>query len=85
MAKYKIEIKKSAVKELNNLQSNDLKRIVKLIQNLADNPRPPGCKKLTGDEKYRIRSGSYRLLYTIQDDILLIIVIKIAHRRDVYR
>jgi mRNA interferase RelE/StbE len=85
MAKYKIEIKKSAVKELNNLPVNELKRIVQKIQNLTDDPRPPGCKKLTGEEKYRIRSGNYRILYLIEDDILIIYIVKIGHRREVYR
>jgi mRNA interferase RelE/StbE len=85
MAKYKIEIKKSAVKELNNLPVNELKKIVQKIQNLADNPRPPGCKKLSGEEKYRIRSGNYRVLYIIDDNILIIYIVKIGHRREVYR
>jgi mRNA interferase RelE/StbE len=84
MAKYKIEIKKSAVKELNDLPANDLKRIIQKIQNLTYEPRPPGCKKLTGEEKYRIRSGNYRILYIIEDDILIIYIVKIGHRRDVY-
>ena len=85
MAKYKVEIKKSAVKELNNLPSNDLKRIIQKIHNLADNPRPPDSKKLTSEEKYRIRSGNYRILYLIEDDVLIIYIVKIGHRRDVYR
>ncbi len=85
MAKYKIEIKKSAIKELNNLPKNDLKRIIQKIQNLSDNPRPSDCKKLTSEEKYRIRSGNYRILYLIEDDLLIIYVVKIGHRRDVYR
>lgn len=85
MAKYKIEIKKSAVKELNNLQKNDLLKIVRKIQNLADNPRPHDCKKLSGEEKYRIRSGNYRILYLIEDDVLIIYIVKIGHRRNVYR
>jgi mRNA interferase RelE/StbE len=85
MAKYKIEIKKSAVKELNNLPVSELKRIVQKIQNLTEDPRPPGCKKLTAEEKYRIRSGNYRILYIIEDEILIIYIVKIGHRRDVYR
>ena len=85
MAKYKIEIKKSAIKELNNLPHKDLKKIIQKIQDLADNPIPPDCKKLTGEEKYRIRSGNYRILYLIKDDVLIIYIVKIGHRRDVYR
>jgi mRNA interferase RelE/StbE len=72
MAKYKIEVKKSALKELNNLPNKDLKKIIRKIRNLADNPRPSDCKKLSGEEKYRIRSGNYRILYLIKDDILYI-------------
>ncbi len=85
MAKYKIEIKKTAVKELNHLPPNDLKKIIKSIQNLVIDPRPSGCKKLTGEEKYRIRIGNYRVLYMIEDDILIVYIVKIGHRRDVYR
>ena len=85
MAKYKIEIKKSAAKELSNLPTKDLKIIIQKIQNLAEDPRPSGCKKLTADEKYRIRSGKYRILYIIKEDVLVIYIIKIGHRRDVYR
>ena len=85
MAKYKIRIKKTAIKELNNLPPSDLKKIIQRIQSLADDPRPPGCKKLSGEEKYRIRSGNYRILYMIEDDVLVIYIVKIAHRRDVYR
>lgn len=85
MAKYKIKIKKSAVKELNNLPKNDLLKIVRKIQNLADNPRTHDCKKLSGEEKYRIRSGNYRILYLIEDDVLIIYIVKIGYRRNVYR
>ena len=84
MAKYKIEVKKSAVKELRSIPSNDLKRILAKIEMLADDPRPVGCIKLTGEELYRIRQGNYRILYTIEDDILTVFIIKVGHRRDVY-
>ncbi len=85
MAKYNIEIKKSAVKEFSSIPSGDLKRIIQKIKNLADNPRPPGCKKLSGEEKYRIRVGNYRILYFIDEGKLIIFVVKVGHRRDVYR
>ncbi len=85
MAKYKIEIKKSAAKELASLPQKDLSLIVNRIQKLADDPRPPGSKKLCVEEKYRIRQGRYRILYRIEDDILVVYVVKIAHRREVYR
>ena len=85
MAKYKIRFKKSAVKELNSLPSRDLKRILEKIDLLAKNPHLPGSIKLTGDERYRIRQGHYRILYTIEDDILTIVIVKIGHRKEVYR
>ena len=85
MAKYRIEIKKSGAKELARLPKKDLKQIISRIKSLADNPRPPNSKKLSADEKYRIRQGRYRILYQIEDNILMVYVIKIAHRKDVYR
>ena len=85
MARYRIEIKKSAVKELSQIPKNDLVKIVKNINSLADNPRPKGSKKLSREEKYRIRYGTYRILYLIEDDVLVICVIKVAHRKDIYR
>ncbi len=85
MASYNIQIKKSAAKELSKLPKNDLKRIVKNIQDLSTDPRPDGCKKLSKDEKYRIRIGNYRVLYSIEDDILVIYVVKVGHRKDLYK
>ena len=85
MEKYRIEIKKSAVKELNRLPKKDLKLIISRIEALADNPRPPNSKKLCADEKYRIRQGKYRILYEIEDTVLIVYVVKIAHRKEVYR
>lgn len=85
MADYKIKIKKSAQKEIKQLSDKDLKRVVDKIALLAKDPRPEGCKKLSGDEKYRIRVGNYRVLYSIEDQILVIYVVKVGHRRDVYR
>ncbi|HLD22872.1 MAG TPA: type II toxin-antitoxin system RelE/ParE family toxin [Sulfuricurvum sp.] len=85
MASYKIEIKKSAAKEIENLPSIVLKRVVSHIQELGSNPRPIGCKKLSGDEKYRLRVGDYRILYEIEDAIVTVYVVKVAHRKEVYR
>ena len=84
MVKYKIEIKRSAIKEIKKLPSKDLKKILAKISSLEDNPRPKGCVKLSTDEKYRIRIGVYRILYEIKDKLLVIIVVKVAHRKDVY-
>lgn len=63
----------------------DRQKIVAKIQALASNPRPPGSEKLSGDEKYRIRHGDYRVLYEIDDDAIVISVVRVAHRREVYR
>lgn len=84
MAKYRIEIKKSAFKEMKQLPSKDLRKILKKIGSLAVNPRPPDSKKLSDRERYRIRYRHYRILYEIVDDILLIIIVKVGHRKDVY-
>ena len=85
MAKYKIEFKKSAVKELNYIPKAELEKIISQIQNLTDNPRPAKCKKLSKDEKYRIRIGNYRVFYLIEDNILIIFIVKIGHRKDIFR
>ena len=85
MASYRIEIKRSAVKELEAIPAKDRRRITTKIQALAGTPHPAGCEKLSGHDKYRIRQGNYRILYTIEDDVLVVTVIKIGDRRDVYR
>lgn len=84
MANYKILIKASAAKEIKKLPKKDLQRIVAKIQTLSLDPRPTGCEKLSGDDKFRIRQGNYRIIYLIEDDRLIVIVIKVGHRRDVY-
>lgn len=86
MAKYEVFIKPSAVKELEGVGiKKDRQRIVAHIRELTENPRPPGFQKLSGTGKYRIRRGSYRILYSINDDELSVRVIKIGHRKEVYR
>lgn len=85
MATYKILIKPSAVKELKKIPKKYLKKVVDKIYSLASDPRPPACEKLTNKEVYRIRYGIFRILYTIEDDKLVVIVIKIGHRKDVYK
>jgi mRNA interferase RelE/StbE len=85
MAKYKIEFKKSAVKELNELDNKVIKKIINKIKLLANYPRLEGCVKLTSKERYRIRIGNYRILYEIIDDLLIIYIIKVAHRKDAYK
>jgi len=84
--RYSILIKPSAVKEIEAIPlKKDRRRIVDRIGDLAENPRPPGCEKLSGQDKYRLRQGRYRILYSIEDKDLLVYVVKVAHRKDVYR
>ena len=85
MAAYSILFKDSVRKDLDSIPTTDLKRIMERIGSLAENPRPSGCEKLTAQEKYRIRQGNYRIIYSIQDSQLTIWIVKIDHRRDVYR
>ena len=86
MASYQIKIKPSASKELERLPRTTIPKIVTAIKELAENPFPQGVKKLTGfDRTYRIRVGEYRILYSMYDDILVIEIIRIRHRKDAYR
>lgn len=85
MEKYKIEIKRSAAKELERLPAKDLRQILDRIESLASNPRPKYSKKLSNEEKYRIRYGNYRILYLIEELVLVVYIVKVGHRRDVYR
>jgi mRNA interferase RelE/StbE len=85
MASYRIVFKQSVAKDLRPIPKKDVQRILKRINGLADDPRPVGVEKLGGDEKYRIRQGNYRILYVIEDDIITVTIVKVGHRRDVYR
>jgi mRNA interferase RelE/StbE len=85
VASYSLEIKRSAAKELAQLPPKDRGRVIACIQALAEDPRPVGAEKLSGQERYRVRQGDYRILYEIEDQVLRIIVVKIGLRRDVYR
>ena len=85
MANYSIFFKRSVRKNLQPLPKKDVIRIMNRIRLLADDPRPPGCEKLSGKEQYRLRQGVYRILYSIQDTELTVWVIKVAHRREGYR
>ena len=85
MVEYKIYFKESVEKDFRTIPKKDLKKIVIRIQALAKDPRPPGHEKLTGQERYRIRQGRYRIIYSIHDKELTIWVVKVGHRRDVYR
>ena len=86
MAKYKIEISRTAEKQLKKLSKDDQKRVVAAILDLAENPLPKGSRKLTGfEDVYRIRVGHFRILYSCVARTLIVIVLKIGHRKDVYR
>lgn len=86
MDSYTIEWKRSAVKELKQLPRDAVARIVKAVEQLAHNPYPAGVKKLIGAERtYRVRVGMYRVVYAIEADVLVITVIRVGHRKDVYR
>ena len=85
MASYRLLIKPSAAKEIEALPKTDRRRVVAKIEGFAGNPRPPGCEKLSGHDQYRLRQGSYRILYCIEDQNLVVIVVRAGHRREVYR
>lgn len=85
MASYRLLIKPSAVKELEVVPRKDRRRLAMRMRDLAEQPRPPGAEKLSGHDLYRVRQGNYRILYEIIDHDLTVTVMKIGHRRDVYR
>ena len=86
MASYRIELKRSAAREIEGIASKKQRQqVIARIEALADDPRPMGCQKLSGQEAYRVRQGDYRIIYTIEDDRLVVSVVKVGHRRDVYR
>jgi mRNA interferase RelE/StbE len=85
MASYNIFFKESVEKDFSGIPKEDLKKILHQIDMLAENPRPAGCEKLTGQERYRIRRGHYRVVYSIQDRELTVWVVKVGHRKDVYK
>jgi len=85
MEKFEIEFRASVEKELRKIPQKDQIRILQSIAQLSENPRPPSSKKLSGQERYRLRRGKYRILYEIHDQRLLIVIVKIGHRRDVYK
>lgn len=85
MASYKLVVKKSVAKDLRPLPKKDVARILRCIDALKSNPRPPGCEKLSGQERYRLRQGVYRIIYEVMDAKLVVTVVKIGHRKVVYR
>ena len=85
MAKYRITFKKSVAKDLRGIPNQDVKRILRRIDSLASDPRAEGCMKLSAQERYRVRQGLYRIVYEIRDDVLVVQVVKIAHRSSAYQ
>ena len=84
MEKYRVSIKRSAVKEIEAIpRKKERKRIIRRIGQLADNPRPPGSSKLSGHDRYRLRQGVYRIVYAIDDVEIVVVVVKVGHRKDV--
>ena len=85
MAEYKVYFKESVEKDFRAIPKTDLQKILRRIQALTEDPRPQGHEKLTGQERYRIRQGHYRIVYSIQDKELTVWVVKLAHRKEAYR
>jgi mRNA interferase RelE/StbE len=87
VARYSVRIKTSAVKEIEAIPTKrERRRIVNRISALADDPRPPGCQKLAGGEnRFRVRQGRYRIVYSVEDSELIVEVVRVGHRKDVYR
>lgn len=85
MGKYSVLIKRSAAKEIEELPKKELVKVLARIEALAEDPRPQGVEKLAGLELYRVRQGSWRIVYSIEDKVLTVWVVKVGHRREVYR
>jgi len=85
MARFELRFKPSVAKDLRGIPKTEVRRLLKRIEALRDDPLPPGCEKLTGGDLYRIRQGVYRVVYSIDDATVVIEVIKVGHRREVYR
>ena len=86
MATYSVEVTSTAERQIRRLARADQIRVVRAIQALGRDPRPPGCRKMTGlDEVFRLRIGRYRVIYSVADRVLTVIVLKVGDRKDVYR
>ncbi|MBS3908042.1 MAG: type II toxin-antitoxin system RelE/ParE family toxin [Actinobacteria bacterium] len=85
MAVYRIYFKVSVEKDFTQIPKKDIKKILKRIEMPAEEPRPTGCEKLTGQDRYRIRQGRYRVVYSVADNDHMVWIVKISHRKDVYR
>ena len=85
MAAYSIFFKDSVQKDFDGIPKKDLRKILSRIKVLEVDPRPQGCEKLTGEDRYRLRQGRYRILYSVEDDKRTVTVVKVGHRKDIYR
>ena len=85
MARYELRVRPSVAKDLRGIPKADVKRILVRMESLRDDPRAPGCTKLSGAEVYRVRQGVYRIVYEIHDERILVEVIRVGHRGEVYR
>ena len=85
MANYEIQFKKSVAKDFRSIPKNDVKKILERIDALAVNPRGEGCIKLSGQERYRTRQGVYRIIYEVKDAEIVVVVVKVGHRSQVYK
>ena len=83
---YQVKVAEDAAKFIRKQDKHIQSQLISNIKALAENPRPPGCKKLQGrEELYRVRSGNYRIVYTIKEEVLIVFVVRVAHRKDIYR
>ena len=85
MASYKLVFKKSVAKDLRSIPNKDVARLLERMQKLQEKPRPVGSEKLSGQERYRIRQGAYRIIYGVCAEVLVVTVVKVAHRKHVYQ
>jgi mRNA interferase RelE/StbE len=85
MARYELRFRPSVAKDLRGIPSADLRRILARIETLREDPRPPGSEKLSAQERYRVRQGDYRILYAVLDSEVIVEIVKVGHRREVYR
>jgi mRNA interferase RelE/StbE len=85
MARYSLSIKRCVAKDLRSIPNQEVVRLLERIEALTKNPRPPGCEKISGQERYRVRQGPYRIIHEIRDEESVVTIVKVSHRRDVYR
>ncbi len=85
MGRYRIVFRKSVTRDIRRIPDRDLRRILATIDSLSEDPRPTGVERLSGEERYRVRQGDYRILYEIRDDEVIVVAVKVGHRKDIYR